>query len=148
MIDSISSTAASSFVRPSGGAQLSTEQTELIAQTLAGYDPDSLTQEQAKEIVEVFAEAGIRPGKELEETLATAGFDAKAIGDLAGAPPPPSGGPSTESVEITELVDYLEELLAQFGGESLNEEDKTAVYEALVERFSLNEGDSFLNLTA
>lgn len=148
MINSISSAPPPP---PSQSAQtsLTDEQKALISETLENIDPDNLTQEQAIEIVEAFSAAGIDPGKELAETLAEAGFDAREIGDLARESNVSADtGSSSEQVDLVDLVEYLELLLEQFGGESLSETDKTDVYEDLRERFGLAEDESIISVTA
>lgn len=126
---------------------LSDEQNALISDTLDNLDADNLSQAQALEIVETFAAAGINPSKELASTLADAGFDARAIGDLANsAPPAPQA--TSEQVDLSDLVDYLDTLLEKVSGTALSETDKTNVYDGLRERFGLNDGESILNVTA
>lgn len=64
---------------------LSNEQQSLIELTLGKYDSSKLSASDANEIVNTFSEAGIQPGKELENALMEAGFDAREIGSLAGS---------------------------------------------------------------
>jgi predicted phage gp36 major capsid-like protein len=149
MINSINNTSQSSYGKPPAQQALSDDQKILITEVLENYDADSLTEEQAREIVDAFADAGIRPGQELASTLATEGFDAKNIGDLAGVDQrPPQQQASSESVDLNELVDYLDELLEQFSGESLSEENNFFVIESLQQRFGVGDGESILNISA
>jgi hypothetical protein len=153
MINSINNTSQSSYGNPPAQQALSNDQKTLITEILENYDADSLTEGQAREIVDAFSDAGIRPGQELESTLATEGFDVKNIGDLAGIdqrppPPPPQQQASYESVDLNELVDYLDELLEQFSGKYLSEENKFFVIESLQQRFGVGDGESILNLSA
>jgi hypothetical protein len=153
MINSINNTLQSSYGKPPPQQSLSDDQKTLITEVLEGYDADSLTEEQAREIVDAFSDAGIRPGQELASTIATEGFDAKNIGDLVGVdqrppPPPPQQQALSESVDLNELVDYLDELLEQFSGESLSEENKLFVIESLQQRFGVGGGESILNISA
>jgi hypothetical protein len=111
---------------------LSTEQKNLIEETLSQYDANSLSADDAKAIVEAFSEAGIAPSKALESAMAASGFDAREVGDLAGVgeagggvaqagggqrpaggPPPP---PSEE--EVLTITELLESLLAESEEES------------------------------
>ena len=62
---------------------LSLEQKSLIETTLTEYDASNLSASDASEIVTIFSEANIQAGKELENALKDAGFDAKEIGSLA-----------------------------------------------------------------
>lgn len=111
-------------------ASLTEFQTELIASTLAQYDSQNLTQEDAEAIVNTFSEAGIAPSKALEEAMNTAGFDAREVGDMArtegsqlsGAMPPPPPPPSQSSSD-----DTLLELLT-----SLNEDEATSIAQSLI----------------
>jgi hypothetical protein len=107
---------------------LSSSQLALIEETLAQYDAESLSAEDAKEIVEIFSEAGITPSAALESAMSASGFDAREVGDLAGVgkgggkgpmgPPPP---PPEE--EISSIGELLETLLA--AEEDAGEEDTT-----------------------
>lgn len=149
MIDSISNTSPPPSAGQTRQLSLTDEQKALIESTLSGFDSDNLTQDQAIEIVETFASAGINPGKELADTLAEAGFDAREIGDLARE------GNSSESslavnepVDLFDLVDYLDLLLEQFGGNALSDEDKAVVYDDLRERFGLIDSESIISVTA
>jgi hypothetical protein len=93
---------------PHGGARaLTQEQKDLIQTTLSEFDPENLTEADALSIVETFRSAGIQPGPQLAEVMAESGFDAKAVGDLAGVAPPPPPPPQ------------------QGGGNGLNIDDKT-----------------------
>ncbi|MBL4729939.1 MAG: hypothetical protein JKY28_00840 [Sulfurimonas sp.] len=116
---------------------LSLEQQTLIEETLAKYDSSSLSKKDALEIVDAFKEAGIEPSKELAAALSSVGFDAKEIGDLAGASgntagsrptggPPPPPPPSSEE-EISSIYDLLESLLS-----SDEEEASTATTSSLL----------------
>lgn len=138
---------------------LSAEQQTLIEETLAGFDLDNLSEEDAQSIIETFKDAGIQPSQALEEAMADAGGDAQEIGELAGVqgpqgnrppppPPPPGGGESTdtESLEISALVEYLEELMEEKELSELTEEEKVELYTQVVEHFGLTAGESLINL--
>lgn len=136
---------------------LSNDQQSLIEETIAQYDIENLTEDEAKNIVQTFAEAGIRPGQAMEDAIAQAGGDAKEIGDIAGAqgpkgngppPPPPSGGnDDIESLEVSSIVEYLEELMAEKDLTELSETDKEEMYTQVIEHFGLNQGENLVNLT-
>ena len=123
----------STFSSSSRGNSLSLDQQTLIEETLANYDASSLSESDAKEIVEIFSEAGIEPSKELESALSSVGFDAKEIGDLAGVGRegggPPGGGrpaggppPPTSEEEVLTITELLESLL-----EEAEEEEESSV---------------------
>lgn len=152
MVDSIGS---ASFRPPppppgaGGQSSLSDDQTSLIEETLSGYDADSLTESDAQSIVEAFAEAGIAPSSAFADKLAEIGFNAREIGDLAGArtsetgqPPPPPG--SSSNLDLTDAVDYLETLFEQ---KDETETDNSSITAQLAERFGLSEGESLINIT-
>jgi len=144
---SITSVGASQVYQPQMSSSnrtnsLTTDQKELIEETLSQYDASSLSAEDAQAIVEAFAEAGIEPSKGLESAMSASGFDAKEIGDLAGAgqagggrpmggPPPP---PSDE--ELSTITDLLESLLTE-------EEDETTTTSASTTSSSPYEDTSF-----
>ena len=154
MINSVSSGANFQPMQRPQAEPLTSEQTELMNETLAQFDPENLTAEDAQSIMQTFMDAGIQPGQEMEAIMAEAGFDAAEVGELGrpegerppGPPPPPSGN-SLEQVDSEEVVSYLDELLAQYS-DQLGEEDKDAILASVQEKFGLSEGDSLLSVTA
>ena len=162
MVSSISSSSVgvgSSISTLSKNEQsLTVDQQALITQTLSQFDAESLTQESATSIIEAFAEAGIQPSATLESALTELGFDAKNIGDLANVsgesnrPPPPPPPPKQSAEEITSMVDFLSELLAEkFAANNSNElsdEDKQSILAQVFEKFDIDNGDSIINTTA
>lgn len=137
---------------------LTVDQQALISQTLSQFDAESLTQESATSIIEAFAEAGIQPSATLESALTELGFDAKNIGDLANVsgesnrPPPPPPPPKQSAEEITSMVDFLSELLAEKftanNSNELSDEDKQSILAQVFEKFDIDNGDSIINTTA
>jgi hypothetical protein len=122
MINSVSSSANFQPMQRPQAEPLTSEQTELMNETLAQFDPENLTAEDAQSIMQTFMDAGIQPGQEMEAIMAEAGFDAAELGELGrpegerppGPPPPPPSGNSLEQVDTEEVVSYLDELLAQY----------------------------------
>ena len=122
MINSVSSGANFQPMQRPQAEPLTSEQTELMNETLAQFDPENLTAEDAQSIMQTFMDAGIQPGQEMEAIMAEAGFDAAEVGELGrpegerplGPPPPPPSGNSLEQVDTEEVVSYLDELLAQY----------------------------------
>lgn len=155
MINSVSSGANFQPMQRPQAEPLTSEQTELMNETLAQFDPENLTAEDAQSIMQTFMDAGIQPGQEMEAIMAEAGFDAAEVGELGrpegerppGPPPPPPSGNSLEQVDSEEVVSYLDELLAQYS-DQLGEEDKEAILVSVQEKFGLSEGDSLLSVTA
>ena len=70
-----------------GRSHLTDKQSQLISDTLSKYDPNKLTEADAKEITSSFREAGIRPSKALKEAISAEGFDAKTLAKKAGIRP-------------------------------------------------------------
>jgi len=130
---------------------LSQEQRQLIETTLAKYDSGNLTQSDAISIVEAFKEAGIQPGKGLAEAMAESGFDAKAVGELAGVAPPP-GGPKGQPVTLNISEDMLQELnklLDEYYSGDLSSDEQETTLSAIKEIFrqTVPEG-GLVNMTA
>lgn len=154
MISSINSAVAMPPPPPRSEPKLTDDQQTLISDTLSEFDVDNLTEEDAISIVEIFSEAGIQPGKEMEAAFSELGFDAKNIGDLAnleegsrGAPPPP---PATQdSGEISSMVSYLGELLdeklAASDEAELSEQDREDIYAQVMQKFGIEEGESIIS---
>lgn len=149
MINSISSGASFEQMQRPKAQPLTSEQTELMNETLSQFDPENLTSEDAQSIVTAFQEAGIQPGQEMQELMADAGFDAAQVGEMGrpegGRPPgpPPQGG--VEQVNTQDVVSYLDELLADYS-EQLNDADKESILASVQEKFGLSETGSLLSI--
>jgi hypothetical protein len=70
-----------------GRSHLTDKQSQLVTDTLSKYDPNNLTEADAKEIASSFRDAGIRPSKALKEAISAEGFDAKTLAKKAGLRP-------------------------------------------------------------
>ena len=152
MINSIGSTGSMPPPSPKNSEPLTDEQQQLLTDTLSEFDAENLTEADAQSIIATLSEAGIKPGKELESAMSDLGFDAKSLGELAGQdrrPPPP---PKQSTEEISDITDYLNEVVAQklaaSGNEELSDQDKDDILSALFEKFDIEEGDSIINTTA
>ncbi|MGO2371793.1 hypothetical protein NDQ71_06815 [Pseudoalteromonas sp. KG3] len=149
MINSISSGANFEPMQRQKAEPLTSEQTKLLNETLAQFDPENLSSADAQSIVTAFQEAGIQPGQEMQELMADAGFDAAQVGEMGrpegGRPPgpPPQGG--VEQVNTEDVVSYLDELLENYS-EQLNDEDKESILASVQEKFGLSQSDSLLSL--
>ena len=139
---------------PKSEQSLTEEQQIFISDTLAEFDTDNLTEDDALSIIEAFSQTNIQPSAALEKAVSNAGFNAKNIGDLANVsqsnrPPPP---PKQSAEEITSMVDYLaeilEETLAANNGNSLSDQDKQSILAQVFEKFDIEEGESIINTTA
>lgn len=115
---------------------LTDDQKQLISDTLKQYDADNLTEADAQSIVSLFSEAGIQPGKALEEAMSAAGFDARAVGDTAGlqaqrpGPPPGDGNKGGLTVD-QETLNQLVSLLDQYLNNDMSEEERNSTLESL-----------------
>ncbi len=69
-----------------------------VKEILKNYDPATLNEESAIEIMEAVRDAGLRGGPELDELMRAEGFDPEKIKTLA--PPPPRPGESGDSKNI------------------------------------------------
>lgn len=142
MVNGISGNSSMQAMMPQPQSQqssLTTEQSQLIEDTLAEFDVDNLSAADAKSIVETFSEAGIQPGSGLEQAMSDAGFDARTIGDLAGVgegggpPPPPQGGASmSQPLELDdELLSDLNEMLNEYYSGDLSDEEQTTMLSSI-----------------
>ncbi|ALQ07521.1 hypothetical protein D172_005215 [Pseudoalteromonas sp. Bsw20308] len=147
MINNIGSSSASFVPQQSNQAEkLTTEQSDFIKETLAQFDAENLTSDDAQSIQAAFKEQGIAPTKELADLMGELEFDAKSIGD-AGRAEGQRPQNSLESVDTDEVVSYLDELLTEYSNQ-LSDEDKESILASVQEKFGLSEGDSLLNVTA
>ncbi|SDD81165.1 hypothetical protein [Kordiimonas lacus] len=136
--------------RPPPPKPLSDDQKNLISETLSNYDPDTVSEEDAQAIVSAFKDAGIRPGKELASAMEELGFDARAVGELAGAerpkgPPPPK--PGEGQALNTEGLQTIEDILEDYDLTELSEEDEESILKAFEEAGLIGEEGSVFNLT-
>lgn len=149
MISNISSSTNFEPMQRPKAQSLSSEQTQLVNDTLSGFDPEKLTAEDAQTIVATFKDAGIQPGKEMESLMAEAGFDAALVGEMGrpegGRPPGPAPQGSFEQVNTDEVVSYLDELLANYS-DQLNDDDKESILASVQEKFGLSQSDSLLSV--
>jgi hypothetical protein len=156
MIDSMSSGIAMPPPPRRTEQNLTNDQQAVIADKLAEYDVDTLTQTDALSIVEAFSAAGIEPGAALEKAVAAVGFDAKTIGGLAHSseqasrPPPPP--PKQSAEQISSMGEYLAELLdeklAATNNASLSDEDKQLILAQVFDQFNIEQADSIINTSA
>ncbi len=118
---------------------LTGDQRQLIEQTLSSYDPENLTQADAAAIVGLFSDAGIGQGAALTQALADFGFDARTIGEMAGAgvapggsmPPPPNGGGVLTLNIDDEMLQQLNQLLTDYYDSDLTDAEKSSTLDAI-----------------
>lgn len=65
-------------------SNLTAHQRADLTSLLSKYDPNSLSSDDGKAIVSQIKELGIKPGKELRETLKAAGFNPGKLREAAG----------------------------------------------------------------
>ena len=80
MINSVSSGANFQPMQRPQAEPLTSEQTELMNETLAQFDPENLTAEDAQSIMQTFKDAGIQPGQEMETIISEVVEDAPGDG--------------------------------------------------------------------
>jgi hypothetical protein len=117
--------------------ELTEEQTSKIADILSQYDPENVSDEDAKAIFQAFKDAGITPAKGMREAIEAAGFDAEDIrsrgmGDQGMMPPPPPQSSSSKGVNLSALQS-LQEILSQYDLTNLSESDQSSLTSQLQE---------------
>lgn len=99
----------------------SADQKNSIQSILGKFDSKNLSVADAKKITTEFKKLGIQPGRELAETMAASGFDAKQVGDLAfGQDQPPGAGAMAASSKamVSSALSELKSLMASMGTSS------------------------------
>jgi len=115
MIESISTSSMSGFsIKPQWGGdyKLSDEQKTQLEEILSQYDSTNMTEEDKRSMMEEIKAAGIRPGEDLKNVMASAGFELPK--PPAGSPPPMQTGATTDTQyqQPQFLLDFLEKLNA------------------------------------
>lgn len=134
-------------------AQLTEEQQATIQDILSKYDPENITEEDAKEIFQAFSDAGIKPGPGIREAIAAAGFDpedlrTKADPDWKPGPPPQGDiAPGRGSGINASSLQTLQSILSQFDLANLSEDDLQTLI-AMMSQSGLLQQGSFINLSA
>lgn len=128
---------------------MTSEQKISVQELLADFSADDLSESDALSIVEGLSSAGIAPSQELAQIMAESGFDAKAIGDMAGVndnkmPPPP---PPSEMTNSTEMLSFLDDLLADFD-DQLTDEQQQSILSQVQNQFGMPQSDSIIDITA
>ena len=125
---------------------LTSEQRSLVEETLAQYQSENLSTEQANEIYQSLSAAKIPAGEELASLMAEQGFDARKVGDAGRPPPPPPENQGNLlNIDSNELVSYLDELLTeqQSSGEKQSAE---TLLEQINARFGTQESPSLVSI--
>jgi len=117
-----------------GRSHLTDKQSQLISDTLSKYDPNKLTEADAKEITSSFREAGIRPSKALKEVMLAEGIDAKIVVKKAGLQRPQISGSAEmkESLNINEnQLSELYKLLHQYHSDDSRDADRNSLLNSI-----------------
>jgi hypothetical protein len=118
--------------------ELTSDQTQTISDILSQYDPDNVSDDDAKAIFQAFKDAGITPAKGMKEAIEAAGFDAedlrsKGMGDgNMPPPPPPQSSSSSTSINLSALQS-LQEILSQYDLNNLSDSDQSSLITQLQE---------------
>ena len=117
---------------------VSAQQADAIKGVLSSYDPNNITEADAKTIVKEVRETGVAPGRPLTIVFASQGFDAQQVGNQAGIgegqrppPPPPSEQSGPRGQINTEALSALTLLVESKAGESITDEEWSSFYEDL-----------------
>jgi len=100
---------------------LSADQKNSFQSILGEFDSKNLSVADAKKITSEFKKLGIQPGRELAETMAAWGFDAKQVGDLAfgqGQPPGAGAMAASSKAMVSSALSELKSLMASMGSSS------------------------------
>ena len=117
-----------------GRSHLTDKQSQLVSDTLSKYDPNKLTEADAKEITSSFREAGIRPSKALKEVMLAEGIDAKIVAKKAGLQRPQISGSAgmKESFNISEnQLSELYKLLHQYHSDDSVDADRNSLLNSI-----------------
>ena len=142
-----------SNVRSAAG--LTVDQKNSIKSVLNNFDSKNITASDAKKITSEFSQLGIQPGRELEEAMAAAGFDAKQVGNLAfGQGQQPNGGNSDGKLHsiVSSSLSELKSLMASIGSgtrESVKSDQEIAqAADALLQKILTQSADSRTSKTS
>jgi hypothetical protein len=125
MVSGISSSGSiQSNYQTSTTSKLTDEQKSTLADIIAKYDPENMTDEDTKAMMDEIKEAGIGPSKEFGEIMNAAGF--KPPEKPEGPPPTDDTTSSTSSsstTSTTEVPEYLASFLEKQESGTATEDD-------------------------
>ena len=119
----------------SKGKELTDDQIQTITDILSQYDPDNVSDEDAKAIFQAFEDAGITPAKGMKEAIEAAGFDAedlrsRGMSEDGMMPPPPPPEDANGSINLSALQS-LQEILNQYDLTNLSDSDQESLLSQL-----------------
>jgi hypothetical protein len=121
---------------------LTDEQKTQLEEILAKYDPENMTEDDQKALMEELKDAKIPMGKDTGEILEKAGFERPS-----GPPPPPPGPPPQESDTSNALSTSFVKLMDQFQSGDISEENFLEQLNTLKEQI-LNGTGNVIDTTA
>jgi len=125
-------------------SSLTDEQKQKISDILSQYDPENVTEDDAKAIFQAFKDAGITPAKGMKEAIEAAGFDAddlrsKGMPDKGQMPPPPPSSSGTSGVNVSALQS-LQDILSEYDLSDMSEDEQSQLLSQLQEQGLMNPG--------
>lgn len=130
---------------------LTAEQKETVTSVLKDFDAENISEADAKLIATAFKEAGIQPSQQLAQALSDEGFDARDIGQKAGAgrpdgPPPPPKQENDETSFNTSALQTLQDILDEYELDSLTAEEEQDILTALEKEGFLDNQGSIISI--
>lgn len=107
----------------SAGSTLTDEQKKTLQDIISKYDPDNMTDESTKAMLDEIKAAGIKPGKEFGEIMNTAGFK---------PPEKPQGPPPADESTSLKVPEYIASFLEKQESGTATEEDIISLIQNLL----------------
>jgi hypothetical protein len=149
MVDSISSFGSTASMGAFPGPKaLTDEQKAKVKDILSKYDPNNLTDADAKSIMDAFKEAGIQPSKDLQDTIKADGFGSSKLSSMLkphGHKPPEgaaAGTASTTNSINTSALQSLQNILSQYDLNNLTSDQQTDLVSKLNDSGLLSSGNT------
>ncbi|WP_155250695.1 hypothetical protein [Pseudoalteromonas luteoviolacea] len=132
----------------SASPALSEQQSDTVAGILQQFEAQTLSENDAISIVDSFREAGIKPSHALSVKMAELGFDAKAVGELAGVPRPDKQHKARPPAEVNlkQVVTFLSDTLAEHNTKQLSSEQIQTQLNDIKHELGISEGHSLFNI--
>lgn len=120
MVSNVSGTSSYQYqVGSSETSKLTDEQKKKLQELLSKYDPENMTEETTKSMMDEIKSAGIKPSKEFGQIMNDAGFK----------PPEKVRGSGTDDAQTsagsTDVADELQSIISQFSSALLNALNET-----------------------
>jgi len=110
---------------------LSADQKQQVQSILAKYDPKSITVQHAQDIFKQIMNAGIKPGKDLRDTIKAAGFDPHQLRSLASQSLA-AGAPASQSAALTDdQKKQVQTILSKFDANNLTAASAQSIFKQL-----------------